>query len=950
MTEFPTLCVLNYDRDGAEQQRSTAVGLRLPRPRKPRPRSRTHPPRELERDGAAAEARDREGLEFLARGVQGSGEYGAKTQLNTTPYRYGSSKSSSLQASRDDNQLNPKHSHSSYTTPELPQCIHNGHHRSLSEPPPRASERAHTAPTSAFSLPVLRQGGAGDTSLTVNAELLQDPKWNEYLSAWVSGAQVGSHAFVSFVGAMSLKDRGRYHYMRQFEELPALPCPRFFEHMHRIPAPKSLWKDKKKDLKKPEFWTWKGRTSPKIPKPRPVRKRVQVCNSLQAVQITPPSTVQCLTVDIPTCSQDSEGSLATTPTSDLCTLSDPTSSVGAPSPVRTPEEEKTVRWQVEKPPEQLALPEIEEYSEPSDYGSIRSGMSSPVSVGSQHTVTSVPLKLHKLENPPRPPTAVDWDKHSYLAGFDDNDSESEEEGDDADRNHGNENAEGAPNVNQKDVTMGPLETSKVDQSSYMYNDHIAALEPVVYESYLPLDDPLEMMRSLTVPGCQQSVVEPYPLEEPLQPDVAGLDRNVIQRSSILTRPELPSPPPPPPPKEPTPPPTPPPPPKEPTPPPKTPTPPPIEKPKKKPSKPKRPPKKEKVKVVKAVKAPVKQPTPTPKPQPMIAPPTSPTPPPPPEPEPVKIPTPEPPKPQKVIELPPLPPVADPEPEVASEVNESVNSNSPEPDDLADEPSEASPATSPTPGTPPPPPLPSSPAERDMSFAQELERQRLAEERHRKAMLMYDKLRAKQPIPTARMEEADNMKEYGWLAQFCILKPEKLRMYHMAFDTVDENHKGWLSCFDTLIALKGITGTQNLTEKEEEYICRILEIADYNILEGSDFRIFSVMAGLSQKLASIDAWVRNLIQKIDLQTLDWKMYRGKELFEWCMDESTNRLSVSRLLIELRAGGVSDLHLDEVRDKFGEDGTLDLIDFLTYLPLFIMTHKSVVCNPLCDVRDK
>ncbi|XP_038048915.1 altered inheritance of mitochondria protein 3-like isoform X14 [Patiria miniata] len=835
MTEFPTLCVLNYDRDGAEQQRSTAVGLRLPRPRKPRPRSRTHPPRELERDGAAAEARDREGLEFLARGVQGSGEYGAKTQLNTTPYRYGSSKSSSLQASRDDNQLNPKHSHSSYTTPELPQCIHNGHHRSLSEPPPRASERAHTAPTSAFSLPVLRQGGAGDTSLTVNAELLQDPKWNEYLSAWVSGAQVGSHAFVSFVGAMSLKDRGRYHYMRQFEELPALPCPRFFEHMHRIPAPKSLWKDKKKDLKKPEFWTWKGRTSPKIPKPRPVRKRV-------------------------------------------------------------------------------------------------------------------PLKLHKLENPPRPPTAVDWDKHSYLAGFDDNDSESEEEGDDADRNHGNENAEGAPNVNQKDVTMGPLETSKVDQSSYMYNDHIAALEPVVYESYLPLDDPLEMMRSLTVPGCQQSVVEPYPLEEPLQPDVAGLDRNVIQRSSILTRPELPSPPPPPPPKEPTPPPTPPPPPKEPTPPPKTPTPPPIEKPKKKPSKPKRPPKKEKVKVVKAVKAPVKQPTPTPKPQPMIAPPTSPTPPPPPEPEPVKIPTPEPPKPQKVIELPPLPPVADPEPEVASEVNESVNSNSPEPDDLADEPSEASPATSPTPGTPPPPPLPSSPAERDMSFAQELERQRLAEERHRKAMLMYDKLRAKQPIPTARMEEADNMKEYGWLAQFCILKPEKLRMYHMAFDTVDENHKGWLSCFDTLIALKGITGTQNLTEKEEEYICRILEIADYNILEGSDFRIFSVMAGLSQKLASIDAWVRNLIQKIDLQTLDWKMYRGKELFEWCMDESTNRLSVSRLLIELRAGGVSDLHLDEVRDKFGEDGTLDLIDFLTYLPLFIMTHKSVVCNPLCDVRDK
>lgn len=264
--------------------------------------------------------------------------------------------------------------------------------------------------------------------------------------------------------------------------------------------------------------------------------------------------------------------------------------------------------------------------------------------------------------------------------------------------------------------------------------------------------------------------------------------------------------------------------------------------------------------------------------------------------------------------------------------------------------ETSPVTSPSPGTPAPPPLPSSPTERDMSFAQELERQRLAEERYRKAMLMYERLRAKQPLHVAKAEEPETFKEYGWLAQFCILKPERLKMYSMAFETVDESHKGWLSCFNTLIALKGITGTQNLTQKEEEYICRILEIADYNVLEGSDFRIFSIMAAMSQKLASIDKWVRNIIQKFDLQMLDWKIYRGKELFTWCIDESTNRLSVSRLLIELRAGGVSDEHLQEVRDKFGEDGTLDLIDFLTYLPLFIMTHDSVVRNPLCDIRDK
>ena len=57
-----------------------------------------------------------------------------------------------------------------------------------------------------------------------------------------------------------------------------------------------------------------------------------------------------------------------------------------------------------------------------------------------------------------------------------------------------------------------------------------------------------------------------------------------------------------------------------------------------------------------------------------------------------------------------------------------------------------------------------------------------------------------------------------------------------------------------------------------------------------------------------------------------------------------------MIELKAGGVSQEHQDEVRDKFGQDGSLDLLTFLTYLPLFIMTHKSVVDNPLDNTRDK
>jgi hypothetical protein len=58
---------------------------------------------------------------------------------------------------------------------------------------------------------------------------------------------------------------------------------------------------------------------------------------------------------------------------------------------------------------------------------------------------------------------------------------------------------------------------------------------------------------------------------------------------------------------------------------------------------------------------------------------------------------------------------------------------------------------------------------------------------------------------------------------------------------------------------------------------------------------------------------------------------------------------RALIELRAGGISPEHEMEVREKLGHLKALDLLDFLTYIPLFIMIHESVVDNPFNERRE-
>ncbi|KAL3882406.1 hypothetical protein ACJMK2_028749 [Sinanodonta woodiana] len=90
--------------------------------------------------------------------------------------------------------------------------------------------------------------------------------------------------------------------------------------------------------------------------------------------------------------------------------------------------------------------------------------------------------------------------------------------------------------------------------------------------------------------------------------------------------------------------------------------------------------------------------------------------------------------------------------------------------------------------------------------------------------------------------------------------------------------------------------------------------------------------------------------MDFKTLEMKMFMCKTLWECNVDYDVNKISIDQLCVELRAGGVSKEHEMEVREKLGHIEALDLLDFLTYVPLFIMIHQSVINNPLDDSREK
>ncbi|XP_052709606.1 uncharacterized protein LOC128184239 isoform X11 [Crassostrea angulata] len=241
--------------------------------------------------------------------------------------------------------------------------------------------------------------------------------------------------------------------------------------------------------------------------------------------------------------------------------------------------------------------------------------------------------------------------------------------------------------------------------------------------------------------------------------------------------------------------------------------------------------------------------------------------------------------------------------------------------------------------------------RDTSYEDELRRQELLEKRRQKQMELLEKMKSRQGNMSTEVEYIDGVPsfdDYGFLAKYCIFNRGMLEMYKRTFEVVDDECKGWLNGIEAMIALRGVNN--RLTMQEEEYLYRILEVSGYNISKGADFKLFSVLAALSHRISAVDDWMKLLIDTMDFRTLEMKTFMCKRLWECNVDNETNRISLEQLCIELRAGGISEKHEREVREKLGHLKSLDLLDFLTYVPLFIMIHQSVVDNPLNDVRDK
>ncbi|KAA0721018.1 hypothetical protein E1301_Tti001972 [Triplophysa tibetana] len=225
----------------------------------------------------------------------------------------------------------------------------------------------------------------------------------------------------------------------------------------------------------------------------------------------------------------------------------------------------------------------------------------------------------------------------------------------------------------------------------------------------------------------------------------------------------------------------------------------------------------------------------------------------------------------------------------------------------------------------------------------------------KALEIYSKLQdGKEPAQPTHQSPCSKFEDFDFLAKYCILSQDKLSLYKKAFEAADSDGDGYLSCLQVLVALKEIIPPSLLTEEEEIYVYRILELVDFRVTEGlTDLRLFAVVASLAQKIATLDDFMRSLISKMDFRSLEMKLYKAKQLFLFLLEAQTGGAVASngcidgeQLLVELKAGGIRSEDEVSVRRELRNLRSLDLLDFLAHLPLFILIHNSVIANPFDD----
>ncbi|XP_078487694.1 uncharacterized protein LOC100179464 [Ciona intestinalis] len=210
--------------------------------------------------------------------------------------------------------------------------------------------------------------------------------------------------------------------------------------------------------------------------------------------------------------------------------------------------------------------------------------------------------------------------------------------------------------------------------------------------------------------------------------------------------------------------------------------------------------------------------------------------------------------------------------------------------------------------------------------------------------------------SAQEHDISDLDEKGgaidYLSHYRLVEPANLEIYGKAFLVEDGDENYLLNMEETRVALEGIPSLQGMSDKQINYILRVLGIDETTTVT---FKMFAVVCALCERFLSIvDDQTRQWMEINDLADMERKIALYRAMFYWntSSDRSSNYIKVTSLRIELIAGGLSRAQEDYVINRIEPNPyrEVSFIDYMAFIPLFLITHESIIDNPLDMSRDK
>ncbi|XP_022805080.1 DNA ligase 1-like [Stylophora pistillata] len=190
----------------------------------------------------------------------------------------------------------------------------------------------------------------------------------------------------------------------------------------------------------------------------------------------------------------------------------------------------------------------------------------------------------------------------------------------------------------------------------------------------------------------------------------------------------------------------------------------------------------------------------------------------------------------------------------------------------------------------------------------------------------------------------------YIAQYRLVDRSRLEMYGRAFTLEDEDEDGMISYEQMMLALEGVPSIAGLSRKQLMFVLQVLELFPGSRIT---FKMFSVATALCEKVTILDAFVKQLVEELDLFELECKLDMFRSMFFVTGDFSVTFITADQLRIELKAGGLNQNQEDHVIGHIlqsSNTGEISFLDYMAYLPLFLSIHQNICDNALDMSRNK